>query len=134
MAILQKSLIAANAIEDFIGGNNSSNSLKYKNNRPRRQQTVFDQPVKNIIRKYEHVQKIATAQGDDYTTGCLLGYNYFRIYYKIIATDLIKQQSLDADLKATKPVSFVESLENNLSIFFIIEEAKETVLDFHKEL
>ena len=90
MAILQKSLIAANAIEDFIGGNNNSNSLKYKNNRPKRQQTVFDQPVKNIIRKYEHVQKIATAQGDDYTTGCLLGYNYFRIYYKIIATDLIK--------------------------------------------
>ena len=38
---------------------------------------VFDQPVKNDLVTYESIQKIATGQGDDYTTGCLLDYNFF---------------------------------------------------------
>ena len=33
------------------------------------------------------IQKITTGQGDDYTTGCLLDYNYFKNYYKMIAID-----------------------------------------------
>ena len=45
---------------------------------------------------------IATTDGDDYTTGCLLDYNYFNKNYKILATDLSKQQAPDADLKAIK--------------------------------
>ena len=51
------------------------------------------------MKTYESVQKITTGQGDDYTTGCLLGYNYFK-KHKMIATDLSKQQALDADPKA----------------------------------
>ena len=39
---------------------------------------VFDQPVKNNLRKYENIQKIATGQGDDYITRCLLDYPYFK--------------------------------------------------------
>ena len=46
---------------------------------------------------YENIQKIATGQGDDYTTGCLLDYNYFKNYFKMIAIDLSKQQELEAD-------------------------------------
>ena len=38
---------------------------------------VFDQPVKNDLVTYESIQKIATGQGGDYTTGCLLDYNFF---------------------------------------------------------
>ena len=41
-----------------------------------------------------------TSQGDDYTNGCLLDYSYFNNYYKMIATDLSKQQALDPDPKA----------------------------------
>ena len=41
-----------------------------------------------------------TGQGDDYTTGCLLDYPYFNKYYKFIAIDISKQQTLDADSKA----------------------------------
>ena len=37
----------------------------------------FDQPVKNNLRTYDNIRKIATNQGDDYTTGCLLDYPYF---------------------------------------------------------
>ena len=60
----------------------------------------FDQPVKNDKVTYENIRKIATGRGDDYTTGCLLNYIYFRKYYKMIAVDLSKQQALDTDPKA----------------------------------
>ena len=48
------------------------------------------------MRTYDNVCKIATGQGDDYTTGCLLDYDCFKKSYKMIATDLSKQQALDA--------------------------------------
>ena len=53
----------------------------------------FEQPVKNNFITYDNIWKIATGQGDDYTTGCLLDYNYFNSYYKMTATDLSKQQA-----------------------------------------
>ena len=59
----------------------------------------FHQPVKNKV-TYENIRKIATGQGDDYTTGCLLIYIYFKKYYKTIVVDLSKQQGLDVDPKA----------------------------------
>ena len=50
----------------------------------------FDQPVRNNWITYDNIQKTTTGQGDDLTTGCLLDYNYFNSYYKMIATDLSK--------------------------------------------
>ena len=92
----------------------------------------FDQPVKNDLRIYDNIRKIATGQGDDYPIDYLLDYPYFKKYYKLIATDLSKQQKLDADPKAIQKVNFTGSLNNNATIFFIFEEAKETVLNFSK--
>ena len=63
-------------------------------------QNFFDQPVKDNLRTYDNIRKIAIGQGDDYTTGSLLDSNYFNNYYKMKATDLSKQQALDADPKA----------------------------------
>ena len=40
-------------------------------------QNFFDKPVKNDLRTCDNIRKIATGQGDDYTTSCLLDYNYF---------------------------------------------------------
>ena len=96
---------------------------------------VFDQPVKNNKTTYENIRKIATGQGDNYTTGCLLDYAYFRDNYKMIAIDLSKQQALDADPRAVQQINFFANLDraNNTRIFFILEEAKETVLDFSRE-
>ena len=51
---------------------------------------VFDQPVKHKLMSYDNIQRIETAQGDDYTTGCLVDYNYFKNFYKMIAIDLSK--------------------------------------------
>ena len=53
----------------------------------------FHQTIKNDLRKYDNIKKIATALGDDYTTGCLLDYPYFKEYYKLVAIDLNKQQN-----------------------------------------
>ena len=62
----------------------------------------FTQPVKNDFITYENIKKISTGQRDDYTTGFLLYYDHFKNYYKMIATDLSKQQVLDAAPKAIK--------------------------------
>ena len=51
---------------------------------------VFDQPIKNDKVTYENIRKIAIGQGEDYITGCLLDYTYFKKYYKMIAIDLSK--------------------------------------------
>ena len=63
-------------------------------------ENFFDQPIKNNKITYDNIRKIATGQGDDYTTGCLLDYPYFADTYKMIAVDLSKQQALDADPRA----------------------------------
>ena len=88
---------------------------------------VFDQPVSNDLIIYDNIRKIATGQGDDYTPGCLLDYNYFKRYHKMIAMDLNKQQALDTDPKAIQQFNFTGNLEKNVVIFFIIEETKEAV-------
>ena len=63
-------------------------------------ENFFDKPIKNNKITYDNIRKIATGQGDDYTTGCLLDYPYFADTYKMISVDLSKQQALDADLRA----------------------------------
>ena len=95
---------------------------------------VFDEPVKNNKVTYENIRKIATGQGDDYTTGCLLDYIYFKNYYKMIVVDLSKQQALDADPKAIQKINFTANLDiaGRTRIYFILEEAKETVFEFSK--
>ena len=92
----------------------------------------FDQPGKNDKITYENIRNIATGQGDDYTTGCLWDYTYFKDYYKMIVVDLSKQQALDVDPKSIQQINFTANLDRagNTRIFFIFEEAKETVLDF----
>ena len=95
-------------------------------------ENVFDQPIKNNKVTYEDIRKIATGRGDDYTTGCLLDYSYFMDSYKMIAVDLTKQQALDADPRAIQQINFPANLDRagNTRIYFILGEAKETILDF----
>ena len=46
-------------------------------------QNIFDQSIKSDMKTYDNIQKIATGQGDDYSTGCLLDYLYFKDHFKI---------------------------------------------------
>ena len=83
-------------------------------------ENFFDQPIRD--------NKVT----DDYTTGCLLYYPYFKDSYKMIAVDLSKQQTLDADPTGNQQINFTANLDRagNTRIYFILEESKETKLDF----
>ena len=92
----------------------------------------FDQPVKN---DKVTLLVITIGQGDDYTTGCLLDYSYFKKYYKMIAVDLSKTQALHADPKPIQQINFTANLnrDSNTRFYFILEEAKENVFEFSQE-
>ena len=74
-------------------------------------QNVSNQPVKNKLITYDINRKIATGQGNDYTTGCLLDYPYFKNYFTMIAVDLSKQQALDADSKSIQETNLAANLD-----------------------
>ena len=94
-------------------------------------ENFFNQPIKNNKVTSGNIRKIAIGQGDDYTAGCLLDYPYFKDSLKMIAADLSKQQVLDADTRANQQINFTNlDRAGNTRIYFILEEAKETTLDF----
>ena len=78
----------------------------------------FDQPINSNFKTYENIRNIATGQGDDYTTSCLLDYSYFKDHYRMIAIDLSKQQVLDADPRGTQQISFTANLYNNVLYYW----------------
>ena len=59
-----------------------------------------------LIEQYDEVRKVSTGQDDDYTTGCLLDYVYFKDNYRLIGVDLSKQNALDADPRAIQQIVF----------------------------
>ena len=88
--------------------------------------SFFDLPVKNEEEAYEKIIKISN--NNDYTTGNLLDFGYFKKKYKLIAIDLSKQTKL----KDPQQISFIGKLENQTNgatRFFIIEKSKETTLN-----
>ena len=107
--------------------------------------SFYDQAILSDIKRYEEIRKLTTGQGEYYTTGCLLDFDYiidYRLYYRLIAVDLSRQKELDADLKAIQQIELVEQLKNlddgvvaNESKFVltIVEKIKETILKFSQE-
>ena len=92
----------------------------------------YDQPINDIIKQYDEIRKVSTRYGDDYTTGCLLDYAYFKDNYGLIAVDLGKQKALDADPRASQQIVLqgVVGGENNTKIrlYTILEKSKEEIL------
>ena len=74
---------------------------------------LFDQPINSMSNTYENIRKVSTGKGDDYTTGYLLDYSYFKANYKLIAIDLSKQQALGAGPRAIQQINFTANLERN---------------------
>ena len=98
----------------------------------------YDRPINNSIKQYDEVRKISTGQGDDYTTGCLLDYSYFKKNYRLIAADLSKQKALDADSRAIQQIIFTGKIKATVAntrivIFYVLGKSKETILEFSKE-
>ena len=72
------------------------------------EKSFYDQTIDSDIKWYEEIRKLTAGQGDDYTTGCLLDYNYIKI---ILVVDLSRQNELDADPKAIQQTEFVGQLK-----------------------
>ena len=92
----------------------------------------YDQPIDDQLKKYDEIRKIATGKRIDYTTGCLLDYQYFKVHYQLIAVDLSKQKELDADPRAIQQIEFYGKLQTNSKVCTVLEKSKETVLAFYK--
>ena len=78
--------------------------------------SFFYHSVKNDIRTFESIRKIATGQGDEYTTDCLLDYPHFKENYELIAVDLNKEQALDVDSVAIQQINFNEKSRASTTI------------------
>ena len=79
---------------------------------------------------------MSTGYGDDYTTGCLLDYTYFKDNYRLTAVDLSKQKAFGADTRAIQQAVFQAVVEGNdgtkIRLYTILEQSKETMLEFLK--
>ena len=107
-------------------------SSSCKNKRLQRQdwwQKRFWWTIRNHVKTYENIRKIATGQGDDYTTGCLLDYPYFK-EHKILVIDSSKHRGLDADPKSSQQINYFSNLNcvGNTTMLFILEEVNQ-ILD-----
>ena len=67
---------------------------------------LYDQTINDLIKKYNEVRKVLTGHGDDYTTGCLLDYAYFKDNYRLIVVDLSINKALDAVTRAIQQIIF----------------------------
>ena len=89
-----------------------------------------------MIKQNDEVRKVLTGHGDDYRTGSLLNYGYFRDNYKLIAVDLSKQKALDPDPRAIQQIVFqgvVGGGDNTkIRLYTTLEQSKETILEFSK--
>ena len=89
--------------------------------------------INDLIKQYDEIRKLSTGQGDDYTTGSLLNFSYFEKNYRLIAADLSKQKALDADSRAIQQIIFTGKTDNKIMVCYILEQSKETILEFLKE-
>ena len=71
----------------------------------------YDQASDSNIKQYDEIRKLTTGQGEDYTTGCLLDYDYIKNRYKLTAVDLNRLKALDANPKAIHLIKFVGQLK-----------------------
>ena len=92
----------------------------------------------NSIKEYDKIRKISTGQGDDFATGYLLDFAYFEKNYKLIAVDLSKHNTLDADSRANQQIIFTGNIKataenTSVIIYYVLAKSKETISEFWKE-
>ena len=85
-------------------------------------------PIKIEEEAYEKI--IDISRNNEYATGNLLDYDYFKKYYKLIAVDLITPQALQENKDLIQQINFIGRLENAANVFIIIEKKENTVLEF----
>ena len=90
---------------------------------------LCDESINDQIKRYDEIRKTATWQRDNYTTGCLLDYQYFKNHYQLTAVDLSKQKEVDANSTAVHQIEFYGMLQTNSQICTVFEKSRETMLE-----
>ena len=88
----------------------------------------FDLPIKTEEEVYEKI--IDINRNNEYATGNLLGYDYIKTHYKLIAIDLSKQQVLQENEDLIQQINFIGRLTEAANVFIIIEKKENTILEF----
>ena len=88
--------------------------------------------IKTEEEVYEKI--IDISRNNEYTTGNLLDYDYFKKHYKLIAIDLSKQQVLQEHEDLIQQINFIGRLENASNVFIIIEKKENAILEFSQNL
>ena len=92
----------------------------------------FELSIKTEEEAYEKI--IDISRNNEYTTGNLLDYDYFKKFYKLIAIDLSKQQVLQENEDLIQQISFTGKLEEAANVFIIIKKTENTILEFSQNL
>ena len=100
----------------------------------------YDKATDSDVKRYEEIRKLTTEQGEDYTTGCLLDYDYIKNHYRLVAVDLSRQKELGSNPKAIQKIEYVGQSKNvdginadgiqSMFILTILEETKKRRLKF----
>ena len=88
----------------------------------------FDLSIKTEEEAYEKI--IDISRNNEYTTGNLLDYDYFKKYYKLIAIDLSKQEVLQENEDLIQQINITGKLGEAANVFIIIEKKENTILEF----
>ena len=88
--------------------------------------TFFDLPIRTEEEAYEKI--IDISRNNEFTTGNLLDYDYFKKHYKLIAIDFSKQQVLQENENLIQQINFIGRLEKEADVFIIIEKKENTIL------
>ena len=80
----------------------------------------FDLPIKTEEEAYEKI--IDISKNDEYRTGNLLEYDYFKKYYKLIAINLSKQQVLQENEDLIQQINFIGRIQEAANIFTITKK------------
>ena len=94
----------------------------------------YDQSISDLIKQYDEVRNVSTGQVDYYATQ-LVTYWILLISkknYRLTATDLSKQKSLNADSRAIQHIIFTAKANTGAKIYYILEQSKETAMQFCK--
>ena len=78
----------------------------------------YNQTINDLIKQYDEIRKIATGQGDNFTTRCLLDFQNFKDHYNLIAIDRNKQKELDPDSRSVQQIDFYGMLKTRKYVQF----------------
>ena len=75
------------------------------------EKNFYDQTIDSDIKRYKQIRKVTGGQGEYYTTGCLLDYDYIKNHYKLIAVHFSRQKESDADPEANQQIELIAQLK-----------------------